>query len=67
MFVPFANIEYRPAIVGFRVTPDEKAILEAEAARRGLKVSELTRRAIGAFLRDSQKEKEHETQETKQA
>jgi len=59
----FAAVEYRPAIIGFRVTVDEKALLEAEAARRGLKVSELTRRAIGAFLRDSEQKKgeHHET------
>ena len=63
MFTPFAAMEYRPEIVGFRVTPDEKALLEAEAARRGLKVSELTRRAIGAFLQDSERGKAHETQE----
>lgn len=46
----FRDLERRSEVLQARVTPQERAFVEAEARRRGETISELTRAALGEFL-----------------
>ena len=46
----FEPVKDRDTLVAFRVSREERDGLRSEAERRGVSVSELTRRAIGAYI-----------------
>ena len=46
----FGDLERRSEVLQARVTPQERAFVEAEARRRGETISDVTRAALGAFF-----------------
>jgi hypothetical protein len=50
----FEPVKDRDVLVAFRVSRDEREGLRSEAQQRGVSMSELTRRAIGAYIKQEE-------------